>query len=76
MTEKQRQEDRLLEALRTGPVDPMKAWRELGIYRLGARVFDLKEKGHDIQNKGKTISNRFGERCRVANYHLIQEAGA
>lgn len=64
--------ERLLEYLRTNTgIEPMTAWAELGIYRLGARVYDLKAQGHNIVNVGKTVQNRFGEDCHVAYYHLI-----
>ena len=51
-------------------IDPMTAWRELGIYRLGARVFDLREAGHNIESTRVPVENRFGEECRVALYKL------
>lgn len=63
--------ERLLSRLRIGPVNPMQAWNELGIYRLGARVFDLKGKhGHKIVTEEVTVLNRYGEKCRVAQYRL------
>jgi hypothetical protein len=66
--------DRLLDRLKRGPITPMEAWSELGIYRLGARVFDLKASGHDIDRELVPVSNRFGEECRVAQYRLIEAA--
>lgn len=48
----------------------MEAWSELGIYRLGARVFDLKAQGHEIVRELVAVNNRFGEECRVARYKL------
>lgn len=49
-------------------ITPMEAWLKLGIYRLGARVFDLKQAGHDIRSGRQKVFNQFGETCRVANY--------
>lgn len=66
--------DRLLNRLKRGPITPMEAWSELGIYRLGARVFDLKASGHEIDRELVPVSNRFGEECRVAQYRLIEAA--
>ena len=63
--------DRLLARLKRGPITPMEAWSELGIYRLGARVFDLKASGHEIDRELVPVSNRFGEECRVAQYRLM-----
>ena len=66
--------ERVLRYLRErGPLDPLTAWSELGIYRLGARIFDLKEGGHRITRQTKVVKNRFGEECRVAEYHLHPE---
>lgn len=54
-------------------IDPMTAWNELGIYRLGARIFDLKADGHSIRSEIVTVQNRFGEDCRVARYSIDLE---
>ena len=56
-----------------GEIDPLTAWTELGIYRLGARLFDLRKKGLEIETQKKTVLNRFGEKCTVANYKLIKK---
>ena len=67
----QTQTDRLLAYLRANhEIDPLTAWRELGIYRLGARVFDLRSAGHSISSGRKSVENRFGESCNVALYRL------
>lgn len=39
---------------RNGSIDPLRAFTELGILRLGARIFDLRAKGHDIVTDIKT----------------------
>jgi hypothetical protein len=59
------QSERLLEALRKGPITPLDAWRYLGIYRLGARIFDLKRQGHPIVTELLKVGPR-----RVAQYRL------
>jgi len=65
------QSERLIKYLQQyGSIDPMTAWQELGIYRCGARIFDLKAAGHNINSKTKKVRNRFGEECRVALYVL------
>lgn len=67
----QKQTDRLLQYLKTHrEIDPLTAWDELGIYRLGARIYDLREAGHPITSDRKLVDNRFGEECRVALYTL------
>jgi hypothetical protein len=67
------QNKRLLAYLReNGSINPMAAWHALGIYRLGARVFELRQDGHNITTTRVEVSNRFGERCFVAIYKLEQ----
>ena len=65
------QNERLLRYLRTHKsITPMEAWSSLGIYRLGARIHDLKKAGHIIDSKTATVQNMFGEDCQVAMYSL------
>ena len=65
--------ERLLSYLEVnGQIDPLESWEQLGIYRLGARIFDLKNQGYDIVTENKTVLNRFNEGCRVALYRLIK----
>jgi hypothetical protein len=68
------QNRRLIAFLReNGPIDPLTAWRQLGIYRLGARVFELRQDGHAIETERREVSNHFGERCFVGFYKLVSE---
>lgn len=68
------QNERLLNHLsNVGPIDPLQAWSKLGIYRLGARVFDLKGAGHNIVRTLVDVQNKFGEKCRVALYSLAKK---
>lgn len=67
----QTQNERLLEHLkRHRSINAMQALSELGIYRLAARIGELKAKGHDIEASAVEVQNRFGEACRVAEYRL------
>ena len=50
--------------------NPLEAWRKLGIYRLSARVFDLREAGEDIKGEFVEVRNQFGEPCRVKSYRM------
>jgi hypothetical protein len=69
------QNGRLLAFLRTGKtIHPLRAWRELGIYRLGGRIHDLRKAGFNIVDERKPVFNRFGEECRVAHYKLEKTA--
>jgi hypothetical protein len=51
-------------------INPIEAWRKLGIYRLGARIFDLRAEGWYITKDMVDVQNRFGETCKVAEYRL------
>lgn len=61
---------RVLRRLEIGPLNPLQSWRELGVYRLAARVHDLREQGYAIGKDSINVENRYGETCRVAQYTL------
>lgn len=67
------QETRLLIALKQGSVDPIKAWSELGIYRLAAVVRRLKDRGVEINTNRIDSFNRFGESVKFATYTLEEK---
>ena len=66
--------------LRGAHVGPMKGLNALGIYRLSDTVLQLRRLGWAVITKRVDVSNRFGEACHVADYHLpaeiIEEAGS
>lgn len=65
-----RQSERLLDWFtRWKSITPLEAQQQLGIGRLGARVFDLRAAGHDIHTERLNVPNRFGETTRPARYH-------
>lgn len=68
MTQKERLFNWLIEH---GEIDPLTAWQELGIYRLGARIHDLKRDGIRIETEKLKVKNRWNESCTVANYKLF-----
>ena len=69
--ETQAQVDRLRAHLKAGnEINPLEAWRQLGIYRLSARVLDLREAGEDIKGEFVEVRNQFGEPCRVKSYRM------
>lgn len=69
------QSDALLRALRRKPVTSLQALSQLGIARAAARVYDLRSAGHAIHTETIEVSNSHGDICRVAEYHLLAEAG-
>lgn len=65
------QNERLLMHLKQhGTIQPMEAWNDLGIYRLGARIYDLRDNGYAITKQTVSVINRHGKECRVAEYKL------
>lgn len=66
--------DRLLRWLESGrSITPLQSWTELGIYRLGARVWDLRKQGYPIVKKIMPVKNSYGETCHVASYWMMDE---
>ncbi len=67
MTQKQR----LLTYLEQGnKINPLKAWQELGIYRLASRICDLRKEGNEVKDEWLEVPNRYGEFVRVKQYFL------
>lgn len=64
--------DRLINYLQeNNTVNPMEGWKHLGIYRLAARVHELRSKGMNILTTRVKVLNQFGEECSVAQYELV-----
>jgi hypothetical protein len=65
------QNEMILEHLRGGKsITPLEALDKFGSFRLGARIYDLRQSGHVIS----TTYIDAGERRRVARYTLLREA--
>lgn len=65
---------RLLSALLLGQrVHPLAGWRKLGIYRLADTAFQLRGLGWPVVTGTLEVRNKFGEKCRVAEYRLEPE---
>lgn len=61
------QERQILAYLQSGrTLTPLDALRLFGVFRLGARIFDLKKKGYLINSTMIQVNNK-----RVASYQLI-----
>jgi len=61
------QNARVLARLRRGPLSQLGAFRELRVFRLAARIYDLRRAGHDIRSEKLRGSQHF------ALYHLVKE---
>lgn len=65
------QSEMILEILESdGCITPLDAIRELGCFRLSARIYDLKKLGYDIKRRIKTSVNRFGNDVQFAEYYM------
>ena len=53
-----------------GSINPMQALGDLGCYRLGARIYDLRQDGHPITRRMVSAKNRYGESVSYAEYRL------
>ena len=51
-------------------ITSLEAMQELGVYRLSARISELKQKGYSINKKSVKGINRYGETIRFAEYSL------
>jgi len=65
------QKEKILEYLKKfGSITWLEAYRDLGIARLGARIFELKEDGYLIESKTEHGKNRFKEKIHYSRYVL------
>lgn len=62
--------ERVLAWLKEKPITPREAYDHLGCYRLGARIYDLRAMGYQIETTMMEGEDRHGERCRYAQYRL------
>lgn len=53
-----------------GTINPMQAIQDLGCYRLGARIWDLRHAGHPISRRMVSGKNRYGDSVSYAEYRL------
>ena len=65
------QTERIIKHLKEhGSITPLEAIKEYGITRLGARIWDLRDLGYDIETQTETSKNRFGDKTSYAKYVL------
>ena len=49
------------------------ALEKYGCMRLASRIADLRGEGYHIETNTKEVRNRWGEKCRVAEYRLVKQ---
>ena len=68
---KKTQGERIIDYLKEfGSITWIEAYRDLGIARLGARIFDLKKSGYKIETETEVSKNRYGEPVHFARYYI------
>ncbi len=68
------QNERLLDYLdEHGRITQREAMEELGIMRLAARIADLRAMGHAITRRTVKVTNRYGEKCHIAEYRMVSD---
>lgn len=66
------QNDRLLDYLASHDgITQREAIEQLGIMRLASRVSDLRRQGHRIVKRTVNVTNRYGEKCHIAEYRMV-----
>lgn len=59
-----------------GSINPSEAYNRLHIYRLGARIKDLRDAGHKIRTDIAKETNADGETVKYAVYSMEKEQTA
>lgn len=58
-----------------GSITPLDVFKDLGVTRLAAVTFELKEDGHDIHTEREHGKDRFGHATRYARYSFGRGEG-
>lgn len=53
-----------------GSITPLEAMRDIGCYRLSARIADIKKLGYPVKTELVPVLNRRGKTSMVARYSL------
>lgn len=65
------QKDRIMKYLKDfGSITPLEAIKDLGIMRLGARIWELIQEGWSISRETERSQNRYGKDTRYARYRM------
>ena len=71
------QTERVLQYLKDfGSITPLQALSDLGVMRLGARIWDLRQAGYPITRRMVGSKNRYGETVSFAEYRLEENKDA
>ena len=71
---KPNQNQRILDYMRKhGSITTLDAMRDIAVARLASRICDLRRMGYNIHSTMIEVENRWGEKCHVKQYRLIDE---
>lgn len=56
-----------------GSISSLEAFQDLGITRLSARIYELREEGYKFDETFETSKNRFGENVSYKRYRFQKE---
>ena len=56
-----------------GSITTLDAFKDLGITRLSAKIFNLKKAGYEIQKTAETGKNRWGKPIYYARYSIKEQ---
>lgn len=59
-----------------GSISSMEAFQDLGITRLSARIYELRNEGYQFDEKFETAKNRFGESVTYKRYRFQKETNS
>ena len=69
------QKDRILEHLQEGrSLNRLDSWQELGVLEEPARISELRKDGHPIVTQLSDVTNRYGEKVKVATWYMEKRA--
>lgn len=72
--EKKTQAELILEYMNEfGSITPLEAIRDLGVYRLSARISDIKKMGIPVETQMVMVPNRRGTKSNIARYRLVSD---
>ena len=68
------QVDRVIDYINQfGSITTLSAFKDLGITRLSARIYEVKERGYAVKTEMITGKNRFGEKTHYFKYSFIED---
>lgn len=69
-----KQQDAVLDYIKqNGSISSMEAFKDLGVTRLSAIIFNLKKNGHKLKSFPERSRNRYGAPIRYSRYFLNEE---